>query len=160
VLLSSVILACRLTPTRATQTTRSTHEPEPTPTIKVILPEKSVYPSPNGRELGEANAPVTVEVFSDFQCPACRQYAISVEPKIIRQYVAAGKVQLMYRHYPFIGDESFQAARASMCAAKQERFWEYDDLLFTNWDGENQGAFGRDKLLAFGKAIDEALGQP
>lgn len=117
------------------------------------MPAKIDFPLPNGRQLGEANAPVTVEVFSDFQCPACRLYARDVEPKIVQQYITDGKVLYIYRHYPFIGQESVQAANASMCAAEQDHFWEYHDLLFNNQNGENEGAFSNERLLAFAQVL-------
>jgi protein-disulfide isomerase len=40
-----------------------------------------------------------------------------------------------------------------MCAADQNRFWDYHDILFANWDGENQGAFTDKRLVAFAEAI-------
>jgi protein-disulfide isomerase len=153
-LVIAVILACRFPFSQATSTPLYPPTPGPTPTIKVNLPKQSVFPSSDGRELGDMNAPVTVEVFSDFQCPSCRKFATSVEPTIIMQYVASNQVHLIYRHFPFLGGESMQAARASMCAAEQDRFWEYHDVLFANWNGENKGAYKNDKLLAFASAIN------
>ena len=51
-----------------------------------------------------------------------------------------------YVHFAFLGEESVWAGAASECADEQEQFWAYHDLLFENWDGENQGAFSKDKL--------------
>ncbi|MCK4724611.1 MAG: thioredoxin domain-containing protein, partial [Anaerolineales bacterium] len=45
------------------------------------------------------------------------------------------------------------AANASMCAADQNRFWDYHDMLFANWNGENQGAFNDKRLVAFAEAL-------
>lgn len=132
------------------------------PSIKPIgeisLPEFRERPIVDGRAMGDPNAPVTVEVFADFQCPACASFSASVEPLIEESYVATGDVYYVFRHYPFIddnvpGEESNQSASASMCAADQERFWDYHDVLFTNWDGENQGAFSDRRLVAFAEEI-------
>jgi protein-disulfide isomerase len=49
----------------------------------------------------------------------------------------------------FLGDESRYAAEASECAADQDAFWEYHSKLFTSQNGENQGAFNKDKLKEF-----------
>lgn len=54
-----------------------------------------------------------------------------------------------YMHFAFLGDESTWAAEASECAADQDKFWEYHDLLFTSQSGENQGAFNKDNLKKF-----------
>ena len=43
-----------------------------------------------GRSLGKADAPVTLELWSDFQCPSCGQFAETVEPSLIRDYVTRG----------------------------------------------------------------------
>ena len=120
-------------------------------------------PQESGRELGSATAPVVVEVFSDFQCPACARFAESVEPLIVNSYVADGRVRFIYRQYPFLDDriarkESDQAANASMCAADQGRFWDYHDILFANWNGENQGAYANKRLVAMAEAIGLDMG--
>ena len=153
-------LACQLssptpTPTqRPTRTPRPTTTLTPTPTILVALPEPFSYPNPNGRELGEPSAPVVMEVYIDFQCPPCGTFAFNYERKIIEQYVITGKVRLVFRHFPFIGDESHQAALASMCAAEQNHFWEYGDLLFANLTGKNEGAFSNARLENFARLLE------
>ncbi len=115
-------------------------------------------PMVEGRNLGDPNAPVKIEVFEDFQCPSCRSYSEQIEPQVIETYVATGKVYYTFRHFPFLDDnqlrkESDQAANASMCAAEQGRFWDYHDILFANWNGENQGAFLDNRLVAFAEAL-------
>lgn len=59
-----------------------------------------------------------------------------------------------YIHFAFLGEESFWAAEASECANDQGKFWEYHDELFANQNGENQGAFAKDKLKQFAANID------
>lgn len=55
-------------------------------------------------------------------------------------------MRLGYVHFAFLGEESVWAGAASECAAEQEQFWAYHDLLFENWDGEIQGAFNKENL--------------
>lgn len=115
-------------------------------------------PMVDGRNLGDPNAPVKIEVFEDFQCPSCRSYSEQFEPQIVETYVATGKVYYTFRHFPFLDDnqvrkESDQAANASMCAAEQGRFWDYHDMLFANQKGENQGTFLDRRLIAFAEAL-------
>jgi protein-disulfide isomerase len=80
------------------------------------------------------------------------------------EYVNSGKVRLAYWHFAFLGEESTWAAEATECAADQDKFWEYHDLLFEKQAGENQGAFNKDNLKAFAAemgldtaAFDECL---
>ena len=113
----------------------------------------------NPRALGKASAPVTVEVWSDFQCPACDEFATTVEPDLISQYVATGKVHLIYRDFAFIDrgaadGESHQAAAAARCAGA--KFWAFHDYLFENQNktGENKGTFS----AAFLSSVADAVG--
>jgi protein-disulfide isomerase len=115
-------------------------------------------PMADGRVAGDPNAPVTIEVYEDFQCPACKTFSEQTSPLIKDTYVATGQVYYIFRHFPFLDDraprnESDQAANASMCAADENRFWDYHDMLFANWNGENQGAFNDKRLVAFAEAL-------
>jgi protein-disulfide isomerase len=115
-------------------------------------------PQADGTALGDPNAPVLVEVWEDFQCPACQAYSQQIEPLVVQNYVETGKARYVFRHYPFLDDrvatkESDQAANASMCAAEQDRFWDYHDMLFANWDSENAGAFADKRLVAFADSL-------
>ena len=58
-----------------------------------------------------------------------------------------------YIHFAFLGDESVWAAEASECAADQDAFWEYHDLLFDRHNGENQGTFAKERLKQFARDL-------
>jgi protein-disulfide isomerase len=103
---------------------------------------------------GSATAPVTIIEFSDFQCPYCGRFAVDTLPDIDEAYIASGQVRVGFQHFAFLGDESRWAAEAAECAAEQQAFWEYHDLLFASQSGENQGAFTKDNL----KALAQSLG--
>jgi protein-disulfide isomerase len=103
----------------------------------------------SGRSLGRADAPVTLTLWSDFQCPACRMLAQAVEPRLIRDYVATGKLRIDYHDLTIIGPESVDAAVGARCAAEQNRFWDYHGVLYANQAAENSGAITRDRLVAF-----------
>jgi protein-disulfide isomerase len=115
-------------------------------------------PQANGTAAGDPNAPVKVEEFADFQCPACGVFNINAEyePKIVKDYIATGKVYFKFIPFSFIGDESKAAAEAAYCASDQGKFWEYHDLIFANQRGENQGWFSSGRLLGY--ASDSKLG--
>jgi protein-disulfide isomerase len=99
--------------------------------------------------LGQADAPVTLEMFGDFQCPVCGEFARTIEPPFFLKYVDTGKVKFVWHDYTWIGDESVQAALAARCAGKQGHFWAFHDTLFANQHGENLGDFARPNLMAF-----------
>lgn len=124
--------------------------------ITVVTPKSR--PMVDGSALGVPEAPVLVEVWEDFQCPACRDYSQNIEPRIVDDYVANGTVRYVFRQFPFIDNrvaskESDDAANASLCAAEQGLFWEYHDMLFANWKNENAGAFSNKRLMAFAEAL-------
>ena len=77
----------------------------------------------------EGQPPILTE-FGDFQCPYCARFAVSVMPKIRKDLIKPGLVQFEYRHYPFLGSESYMAAEASECARDQDQFQQYHDQLY------------------------------
>ncbi len=128
------------------------------PVGEVVEIEPIERPFVDGRAMGVTDAPVLVEVWEDFQCPACKNFSEAVEPMIAETYIANGDVRYVYRHFPFIDGqsatkESQNSANASMCASEQERFWDYHDMLFANWNGENRGSFNDKRLIAFAETL-------
>jgi protein-disulfide isomerase len=109
----------------------------------------------DGRSLGRADAPVTLDVWSDFQCPACGQFARTVVPSLVREYVTPGTLRIVYHDAAFQGqrsggsyDESVEAAAGARCAAAVGGYWPFHDWLFANQSGENEGAFALARLRA------------
>jgi protein-disulfide isomerase len=133
------------------------------PSIKpagaVLAAEPNPRPQANLNAMGDPNAPVKIVEYSDFQCPYCRNFWKETEAKIVEEYVKTGKVYFVYRSMGnFVsrnssGTESQDAAHAAYCAGDENKYWEYHDILFTNWNGENQGAFSRKRLDAFAQKL-------
>lgn len=115
--------------------------------------DPSAFAVRDANVLGDKTAKVSIVEFADFQCPFCERHFQQVEPGIIQQYINTGKASLTYKHLAFLGPESVYAAVASECAADQGKFWDMHNYLFSHQSGENQGAFNKDKLIAFGKDI-------
>lgn len=107
----------------------------------------------DGRSVGSATAPVTIEEWADYQCPACGMFARTTQEELFDTYVAAGRVRFTYRNFAFLGSESRWAAEAAQCAADEGRFWEFHDLLYASQAGENRGAFAKAKLKALGGTL-------
>ena len=107
----------------------------------------------NGRILGNANAPVTLVEYADFQCPVCKRAETSLLPQIEKDYIQTGKVKLEFRMFPFIGQESWNAAQAADAAGDQGKFWEYHDALFNAQGSENGGNFTFEKLVAIAQQL-------
>jgi protein-disulfide isomerase len=118
------------------------------------VPSPSPSPTPppnvaNGPSLGTSAAPVTIEIWADYQCPFCRLEAMVFGGSMERTYVLPGTARIEYHDFAFLGKESIDAAVAARCAGRQDpgAYWRYHDLLFASQQGENQGAFSRANLV-------------
>jgi protein-disulfide isomerase len=112
----------------------------------------------DGAAIGKADAPVTLEVWEDFQCPVCARHSMSVEPILVERYVKPGTLRIVHRDLAFLGrgtpDESEVAASGAACANRQGKYWDYSHWIYNNQDGENAGGFRPERV----KAIAEAAG--
>lgn len=85
------------------------------------------------KSLGSPNAPIKMEVFDDYECPACGQFYEQTLKSLIAEYVASGKVYLIHRDFPLaIHKYSRQAARWVNAAARIGKFETVERALFDN----------------------------
>ena len=88
------------------------------------------------RTKGSPTAPVTMYIMSDFECPFYGDFARTTFPVIEREYVATGKMKVVFVNFPLtsIHPNAEPAAEVAMCAARQNKFWAMHDLLFRHQD--------------------------
>lgn len=115
-----------------------------------------------GVSLGENTAPVKMLVFSDYQCPYCATFALQLEPLLIEEFVKTGKLQFVYYDFPLGGGHrySFLVSRAVRCAGDQNKFWDYQNMVFakqSEWAYDESVPMG--KLLDYGKEVGLNGGQ-
>lgn len=92
--------------------------------------------------LGNANAPVTIVAFTDYQCPSCAAMHPTLE-RLVTEY--PGKVRLVTRDFPLSQhSEALKAAEAAEAAREQGKYWEYIHILL-----RNQSALTVDKLKGY-----------
>lgn len=88
---------------------------------------------------GSKNAPMVMEVFSDYQCPACKQLFLSTDHPIVDNYVNTGKIFLIHRDFPLpMHAYSRVAARYARAAAQLGKLEPVERTLFQNqekWEG-------------------------
>lgn len=106
-----------------------------------------------GMVLGRADAPVTIDLYEDFQCPACAAWRDGIFPRLVANELADGRAKIVFHDFAFLGPESFDAGRAAFAADRQGRFWDMWATLYANQGRENSGAYGRDRLLAMAAAL-------
>jgi len=116
-------------------------------------PSPSATPSPSAAPadnvVGAPAAPVTVEVWADYQCPYCRLESLLFGGALYREYVEPGTARIVYRDFAFLGQESIDAAVAARCAGRQEPAarLRFHDALYVFQQGENEGRFARENLV-------------
>jgi protein-disulfide isomerase len=101
-----------------------------------------------GFVLGRPDAPVTIDLYEDFQCPACQAWGRNVFPSLLSNELETGTVRIVFHDMAFLGPESMAAGRAAYAAAQQGSFWDMWATLYANQGRENSGAFSRERLIA------------
>ncbi|HXI26619.1 MAG TPA: thioredoxin domain-containing protein [Pyrinomonadaceae bacterium] len=109
---------------RSSRQASNSNAPTPDPALNV----KGAEP-PHIR--GNPNAPVTLEEFGDFQCPACGSYSAELK-KIEAEF--GDKLRVIFREYPLMPmhEHALMAAQAAEAAGLQGKFWEMHDKLYEN----------------------------
>jgi protein-disulfide isomerase len=93
----------------------------------------------SGDYVGNANAPATLTVFEDPQCPFCRQWDADTLPTVMQNYVRTGKLRLRYRGIEVIGPNSVAGLRAIYAAGVQNKLWNMSVALYERQGDENSG---------------------
>ncbi len=134
---------------------------KPVPQVVQVTPQPHVAEISRNTE-GNPNAPVKLTIFSDFQCPFCKEWWSTTEAQVEDAYVKTGKVYFVYRsagnwvsrNAGDGGTESQDSAMAAYCAADQNKFWEMHDALFANnRDLEESGSFTIKRLQVIAQSI-------
>lgn len=104
----------------------------------------------DGNAIGKADAPLTMEVYGDFQCPVCATHSLDVEPTLVAKYVVDGSLRIVHHDIDLLGrggDESRIPALGAYCANEQGKYWSYEHWIFDNQDGENLGGFRKPRVI-------------
>ncbi len=103
--------------------------------------------------LGEADAPVVMVAYSEFQCPFCGKFARDTEPALVEKFVEDGTLRIEWRDFPYLGAESTVAAAGGRAAAAQDRFWEFEEAMYADQLPPNSGNLDEDYLVSVAEDI-------
>jgi protein-disulfide isomerase len=120
---------------------------------KVTRPASAVGPN-GGALVGDANAPVTITEYGDFQCPVCARLHQAWGPTL-DQLIQSGQVRFEFVGLAYLDQgttESLRSAAAATCAADAGQFLPYHDTLYNEQSPtENSGFLTNQRLVAFGR---------
>jgi protein-disulfide isomerase len=110
------------------------------PGTAVVTSEFAGIPE-HGTTLGNPSAPGTMHEYADLKCPICREYSLTILPKLISRYVRPGKLKIVFEPQHFVGEQynpgdSGAAATFALAAARQNRMWPFSELFYTNQQDE------------------------
>ncbi|CAN5738425.1 hypothetical protein BH11PAT2_BH11PAT2_00260 [soil metagenome] len=94
--------------------------------------------------IGDANAPTTVALFFDYQCPFCKQFELAVTPQILENYVKTGKTKIVFKDFQFLGNDSLDAAvfGRALWESQPDKFYDWYVAMFNAQDEEGDKGFG------------------
>lgn len=125
-------IALRAQDAPAASSTASAHTSASHPTPAHAASAKPVLGAPV-KSYGSPGAPIKLEVFTDYQCPSCRNFFETTLRPLINDYVASGKVYVLHHDYPLSGHQySGMAARWANAAARVGQFGNVEGALYDN----------------------------
>jgi protein-disulfide isomerase len=119
--------------------------------VGAVTSEFSGIPQ-KGNVLGTANAPATMMVFADMQCPFCAEFENGTMPTLVNRYVRPGKLKIVFQPIAIIGNDSVLGARAVASAAQQNKMFDYAAILYRNQGQENSGYLNQAYVKKIGAA--------
>ena len=92
--------------------------------------------------IGSANAPVTMALFYDYQCPYCKQFDANVTPQLYTNYVQTGKLKIIFKDFDFLGPNSIQASEfeRAVWALYPDQFYAWFNAVFAGQLAESRTA--------------------
>jgi len=93
----------------------------------------------SGNVLGKPSAPITMIEYIDLQCPYCRQFETEALPTLIKRYVRPGKLKVESRVIAILGPDSQRGRQAAIAAGKQNKMFNFQQILYDNQGTENTG---------------------
>lgn len=100
--------------------------------------------------VGNANAPVIMAYWSDYQCPFCKQFETTVLPTLLKNYVDTGKMKIIFKDFAFLGTDSTDAGLIAEAVwhLYPDQFLKWNQAMFQAQDGENTGFGDNASIMA------------
>ncbi len=112
-------------------------------------PQPAVAPTPStilmddvAASLGEADAPVTIIEFTDYQCPYCQRHSLETLPRLLTEMIESGRIRYIVKDFPLesIHPQATDGSIAARCAGEQDAYWQMHDALFAEQQAWTEAA--------------------
>ena len=105
--------------------------------------------------IGKIDAPVTVALWADYQCPFCKRFDQDAVKQLMTDYVNTGKVKLVFKDFSFLGADSDTAGLAARAVweAAPDKFAQWHEAMSGKQDAENGRWANKDDILALTKSL-------
>jgi protein-disulfide isomerase len=113
-----------------------------------------------GMVLGKPNAPVTLVEYIDLQCSACDQFETTEFSPLVRKYVRTGKMKILMKTWNIIDanfsgvDDSLRGQKATIAAGKQNKAFNFAQVLYDNQGGEGSGWLNNAMVANIAASVD------
>ncbi len=125
---------------------------------QIEIPELETYQQSGLSGLGDPDAPVVIQEFSDFGCIHCASFGLETKKLLEEEFINTGIVYLQFHSVGALlgSSATVQAAEAAYCAGEQDSFWNFHDLVFTNQLNlfSNRTAENSKTYLEFAEILD------
>lgn len=94
--------------------------------------------------IGRADAPLTIALWSDFQCSFCKKFELETLPEILKEYVDTGKVKIVFMDFVFLGEDSVVAAHygRAMWKLYPDSYFAWRTAMYVAQDESGDKGFG------------------
>jgi protein-disulfide isomerase len=99
------------------------------------------------RAVGPVDAPVTLVMYSDYQCVYCASWTATTQPAMLER-VEAGELRIEFRDVAIFGADSLRASQAAAAAGLQGRYLDYHEAMFAGGDKRAGAELGEEALVA------------
>lgn len=138
---------------RAASSNSNDAKPAESSTTSTALTDEQKARLKEGQKKGASDAKVVVTEFADFQCPACKVFAPTLD-EILKEN--EGKVLIVFKHFPLYPQphqNALVSAYASEAAAKQGKFWEMYTILYEKQDDWAELEDPKPKFVEYAKSL-------
>lgn len=136
--------------------------PAPTPVVKAptvapVAPSVDIAKvnTAGSPFIGKADAPVTVAIWADYQCPFCKRFDQTAVKQLIKEYADTGKVKIVFKDFSFLGPDSDSASLAGRAVweVAPDKYADWHEAMFDKQDEEHGGWGSEEDILALVKSL-------